>query len=166
MIRVFQGIAANTPLWVWPLFLGLVIIGLISTRTRTTPIILYAILPFLGFMSIGSIGGLPYQTLGWSVFGIFYATGLWIGFRLQTRWIIARMGAQMRVKGERVTLTVLVIIFIANFADGIIGAILPDLRIETAYTVVFAALIGAISGSFLGRAICVFRTKPSQDSAA
>ncbi|MGH1331651.1 MAG: hypothetical protein ACRBBK_12280 [Paracoccaceae bacterium] len=161
MGRIFQGILANAPLWVWPLFLALVLFGLISTRTRNSPVILYAILPFLGLLALGSVGGLPFQALGWSIFGPSYLAGLWLGNRLQKRWIIARMGRKIRVKGEGFTLVVLITIFAANFADGIFSAILPDLRLDPVYTILFAAIVGVISGSFLGRAICVLRSKPS-----
>lgn len=61
----------------------------------------------------------------------------------------------MRLRGDRITIVILMVIYFSNFANGVVGAAAPQLLDATAYTVIFAGLIGLCAGSFTGRALRV-----------
>jgi|AntRauMFilla1563_2_1112583.scaffolds.fasta_scaffold19861_2 hypothetical protein len=77
----------GAPLWVWPLLVVLVAVGLRSLRARTVPVALVYGLPALGVMALRTVAGLPAQGWIWGVFALAYALayalGVWGGYRLQ-----------------------------------------------------------------------------------
>lgn len=52
---MISGILTGTPVWVWPLFAGLVFVGLRATRTRFVPVWLVYVLPLLGVLSMRAL---------------------------------------------------------------------------------------------------------------
>jgi hypothetical protein len=64
----------------------------------------------------------------------------------------------VRVKGEWVTLISVLMIFSANFAQGLFAAVKPDLLHNLVFVAVFAMVISLPSGLFLGRAVAVLRS--------
>lgn len=153
-----MSILTNTPVWVWPLFIGLIVLGLRATRERRSPVALIAALPLLGGLSLRSLATLPAPALVWSVWATALVIGAILGARLQSRWLIQREGAYVTLKGEWLTLVVLVTIFGSNFVFGALRAVAPALFSAPVLQAGLALVLGLCAGSFLGRALQVLRS--------
>jgi len=136
MTQLIAGIWQNTPVWVWPLFFVLIAIGIFSMRDRNSSVIPYYFYPLFGLSAIGTISGLAHAPLNWIVFALGYALGVGAAFQWQNSVILEKRGSRLRIKGERITFIILMVIFFSNFLG--IGIV-----------------IGACSGSFTGRALRV-----------
>lgn len=143
----------NTPYWVWILFAALLITGLQSSKTRELWLLPYFLLPLLIFASLFTLLKLPNPSLAWSVWALAYLSGAIAGYTLQGRWILQRNGWRIRLKGEWLTLTMMMVIFGANFANGLLSAISPSLLATPIFLILFATATGLSSGSFLGRSL-------------
>ncbi len=148
---------SNAPIWVWPLFLALLFLGLRSTRTRRVPVALIVALPFLGLLSLRNLAGLNVPSLVWPLWAVAVLLGALAGHALQKRWLIRREGAFAQVKGEWLTLIVVMLIFWSNFVFGAVEAAAPGLKSGPAFVIPMALILGACAGSFAGRAIRILR---------
>ena len=152
-----QNFISNTPLWVWPLFIVLVAVGLRSAKDRKSPIWLFYFLPLLGIMSAVTVSGLPFPLLSWSVWVISWLAGSVIGFWLQRRWIIEKSGNFAQVRGEWMTLSMMMVLFFSNFVLGVIKSVSPGTVNDPLFLCLFLVVIGAASGSFMGRSVKMLR---------
>jgi hypothetical protein len=150
-------ILTNAPIWVWPLFLLLLVIGLRASRPRKAPLLLILALPLLGVLSLRTLGGLPAPVWGWAVWIGALIIGGVIGARLQSRWLIAREGRWVSLRGEWLTLTAMMLLFWSNFATGVLQAVAPGVLAAPVFVAALACVLGLCAGSFLGRAIHTLR---------
>lgn len=157
MSQWIVGIATGAPIWVWPLLIVLILVGIRSSRDRTTSAYLYYGLPLLGIMSLGSIFAQPNQTTAWGCFALGYLIGMTVGYSRQSNWLLDKDGAKLTLKGEWFTLVMMMIIFWSNFANGILLALAPTVQTNTIFTALFTLCIGFAAGSFLGRAAYILR---------
>lgn len=156
MIReILSGIWQNAPVWVWPLFFVLIFIGVMASRDRNSSIIPYIFYPLFGLSAANSVGGLVHIPLNWIAFSGAYLIGAVLAFRWQDRLITKKNGTKLQLRGEWITMLILMVIFFSNFVNGVIAAIAPVAQATVGFVVLFAAIIGACSGSFTGRAIRV-----------
>lgn len=155
MTQILLGIWQNAPVWVWPLFFVLVFIGLIAMRDRRSSIIPYFFYPLFGLSAANSIGALNHVPLSWITFSVCYLVGAGLAFRWQNSLILQKAGWTMKIKGDRITILILMLIFFSNFVNGVILSVAPDLQEAIVFTLVFVGVIGACSGSFTGRALRV-----------
>ncbi|MCP9483272.1 hypothetical protein NNA36_15005 [Shimia sp. CNT1-13L.2] len=158
---LLQGIASGAPLWVWPLFIGLVLLGLQSTRTRNVSRAMFYGLPFLGLITLNSMARLPNPGFVWPCFMFGFLAGAYIAHGLQSRWLLGRNGTRLRVSGEWFTFAVLMVMFWANFAAGTLRAVAPAAYGSPEFLAPFTLVIAFASGSFLGRSIRALRFKGS-----
>lgn len=149
-------ILTGAPIWVWPLFIALVFVGMRARRERVVPVGLIYALPLLGIMAIRSVAGLPAAVWIWAVFAAAYAAGAWGGYLLQRAWVLGREAGKVRLAGESLTLTVMMLVFWANFAGGFMRAVVPDAYAGSLFHIIFAALLAISCGSFAGRALRVW----------
>ena len=155
MTQILAGIWQNAPVWVWPLFFVLLAIGLLAMRPRRSSIIPFFFYPLFGFTAANAIGGLAHMPLNWILFALGYGVGIALAFRWQDRIIVEKQGRTLWLRGEKLTLFVLMTIFFSNFVNGVLNAVAPELQTAPLFTVLFALVIGACSGSFVGRALRV-----------
>lgn len=165
MTNILLGIWQNAPIWVWPLFVVLLVMGLSAMRDRNSSIIPYFFLPLLGLSTVNSMGALAHVPLNWISFGLSYLLGTILAFRWQNGLILEKSGWRMRLKGERITLLILMLIFVSNFVSGVISSVAPHLQGLHSFTAIFASIIGACSGSFTGRALRVITVQNRVSSA-
>lgn len=158
--KVVTGILTNAPIWVWPLLIVLIVMGLAATRTRNTLLILHYFMPLLGIIGLGSVRALGFPELVWPTFLGFTLIGAALGFYWQSKWNLDRQRFKVRVQGEWLTLIVLMLIYFSNFADGTVEAVQPALKLTLHYNLVFASIMGLCSGSFTGRSLSVILFKP------
>jgi len=152
MGELFLGIWQNAPVWVWPLFFVLLLIGSLASRTRQSSIVPYFFYPLFGLVAANAVSGLVHVPANWITFGAGFALGVVLAFRWQDGLILQKTGMKMWLKGERLTLVILMVIFFSNFVNGVVEATTPDTRGALWFTLAFAGVIGACSGSFTGRA--------------
>lgn len=148
---ILAGILKGTPFWVWPLFILLLALGLRASRRRETSLIPPLLLPLVGLSNVPTLGSLPDPETAWRIWISGYLCGAIIGFLLQKRWIITRNSWRAEVEGEWLTLSTMMLIFWASFANGILTAVAPDIITSALYLYLFPAWLGLASGSFLGR---------------
>jgi len=153
-----QSFLINVPVWVWPLFIGLMTVSLRATRTRTAPLLLVYCLPLLGLLSLRTILSLNALTFAIACFAIAYALGAWIGHAKQARYITAKSALSVTVKGEWMTLISVMSLFSLNFVHGTINGMTPATTTTALYAAALSGIAGLISGTFIGRAIRTART--------
>ncbi|MFT6658864.1 hypothetical protein [Maritalea sp.] len=158
LIQIFT----KTPIWVWPLLVLLVALGLRASRKRWMPAAMIYVMPLLGILSLNNMLGLPNPILVWATFVVFYVLGASIGFRLQSNWTLARDGNKVHVAGEWVTMFTIILVFLVSFLNGLFLAILPELVAMPAVYLGLTIAKAVISGIFIGRAAYVwhFMNKP------
>jgi len=150
-------ILANIPIWVFPLFILLLVVGLRSMQRRRVPVALIYAIPLLGVLGIRAIAALPADAWIWAVFAFFAALGVRTGMALQKRWLIARDGNRVELAGEPMTLMSMMSVFAGNFVVGLVSEVAPEVLSMALFQFGFAALLSIVSGVFCGRALWVFR---------
>ncbi len=148
----------GAPIWVWPLLVILILVGLRARKERSAPVLLIYGMPALGLLGLRSVAALPAETWIWALFAVGYGLGCWGGYVLQRRWLLGRDGRVVQLAGEDLTLTVMMIMFWANFAVGVLQAVAPQLHGSNLFHVIFVGVLACAGGSFAGRAFRVWRT--------
>ena len=144
-------ILTGTPVWVWPLLALILVLGLNAVRDRKSPIWILAVLPLLGILGLRSMLTIHAAALGWLLFAVAYAGGVLIGRALQPRWLFGVADGRVHLKGEALTLTLTLSLFMLNYATGVLRAVAPEVVASPVVQIVFPLIEGAISGLFLGR---------------
>ena len=152
-----MNIVKAAPPWVWPLLLLLLYIGWRASRPRETSLLFFYLMPLLGLISVNTLVRLPQASVALPAFAACWAIGAAAGHALQPRWLIAKRDGTVRLAGEWLTMSAILTIFCANFANGAVAALAPELARAPLYLLAFAGLTGLSSGSFLGRAAYVLR---------
>lgn len=154
---MFIDILRNTPIWVWPLLVVLIVLGLRASRTRWMPAAVIYFMPLLGLLSVNNMLVLPNQVLIWSAFFFVYALGALLGARLQHSWTLGREGNRVHVAGEWVTMLTIVTVFVASFLNGMFVAIMPELIALPIVYLGLTVIKASVAGVFIGRAVYVWR---------
>lgn len=149
---LFQ-IIINVPIWVWPLFVGLLALGFLASRSRKAPVFVFWALPILAVMAVNSMIALKASILAWLVFTIFYLVGGLYGYSFQKDIVLERSSTHVHLKGEWLTMLCIMVIFWMNFARGMTTALQPELMANSIVIAVIAVVMGSVSGVFLGRSV-------------
>lgn len=147
----------GAPLWVWPLLVLLIFIGIKATRDRSAPVWMVYFLPLLGILSLRSVNALPASGPIWGVFLAAYIIGVALGFRYQKTVILGRDGGRVQLAGEWLTFGLLMVVFWMNFVGGVMKSVAPLIYSGPVFPIIFAVFAGMASGIFLGRAARVFK---------
>ncbi|MFK7902056.1 MAG: hypothetical protein AB8B49_04350 [Nitratireductor sp.] len=150
---------SNTPIWVWPLLVLLIAIGIRSSKTRYAPIALFYGLPFMGLLGLNGILRLEHVLLGIAAYALSMLLGALYGYRLQSALILGRAGNKVHLKGEWLTLVCLLLIFASNFVSGVLGATAPMIAASVWFCILFSLVVGFAGGSFVGRSFQILKTK-------
>lgn len=162
---VISNIPARAPIWVWPLLLWMIWEGVSCMWRRTVAVWVYWMLPFFALLSVRGRLQAEAPEIDLPVYIAAYALGLVLGHWFQGRVLVERSARHVVVKGEALTLIMLMTIFWMNFARGVIEAISPDLLLDPLMIAVLAGISGAASGQFAGRALRVLRAPVGQGAA-
>lgn len=154
---LISNIPARAPIWVWPLLLWMIWMGVSAMRRRTVAIWVYWMLPFFALISVRGRIEAAAPEIDLPVYFAMYALGVAFGYWFQGGVLIERAAKQVVVSGEPLTLIMLMAIFWMNFVSGVIEAISPDLMTSFVTIAILAAISGAVSGQFAGRALRVLR---------
>lgn len=154
---MITGILTGAPLWVWPLLALLLFMGIRASKTRQVPKVLFYVVPLLGLISINTIAGLKQPSLAWSVYILAYGIGVFLGYAKQADWLISKQDNNVTLAGEWVTLATMMTLFWMNFLAQTVRALNPELYADRGFLVGFVFITALAGGSFLGRALKIFR---------
>jgi hypothetical protein len=157
-------ILRGTPIWVWGLLAGLLALGISQLRDRTASLARVSLLPVvMTILSVSgtfsALGGTPHLAIAVSAWLV--AAALAFALTLLAR---GRSAAQYdparrlyRLPGSVVPLLLIVGIFLVKYVVGVDLAMAPQLVRDTPYVLTIAALYGAFTGVFVGRASRLWR---------
>jgi hypothetical protein len=160
--QAISRILSNTPLWVWGLLAALVGLGLSQARDRRASLARVSLMPlsmaaFGLWGTVSAFGSSPLlaQALGvWTL-----AAGLACALLAPTR-ASASYDAATRtytLPGSLVPLALILAIFAIKYVVGVELAMAPRLVQDPQYALTVAALYGAATGMFVGRAARLWR---------
>ena len=171
--EAIRPILASTPTWVWGLLGGLLVLGASQLRDRTASLARVSLLPasmtvFSAWGTFSALGGSP---LFAQAIGLWLAAAM-IGFAaLAPQRANAQFDPVRRtyaLPGSVVPLLLIVGIFLVKYVVGVELAMAPGLVRDPHYALTVAALYGAFTGVFVGRAARLWRLalRPAAVSAA
>lgn len=149
-------IVSHTPVWVWGLLAGLMVLGFSQARKRKLRLVRIALLP------LGMAGFSLYGTV--AVFGASaLVLGSWLAACVLMALLVARLPApgdnvfdsasrEFELPGSWVPMALILAIFLTKYGVGISLALHPELRANASFCLVITSLYGVFSGIFAGRA--------------
>jgi hypothetical protein len=155
-------IVRHTPSWVWGLFLGLMALGASQLRDRTASLLRMSLTP--AAMAAFSIWG-TYTAFGASPL-FAQALAIWLAAAVLLFAVAVRTHANARydaatrsfsIPGSVLPLLLIAGIFLVKYFVGVELAMTPLLVRDAQYALPVAALYGAFSGIFIGRAARLWR---------
>lgn len=153
----------QTPLWVWGLLVALLALGASQLRERSASLARVSLMPLA--MTLFSVSGTV------SAFGatphLALAVSAWLIAAVLAFALVARGRADgarydparrlYRLPGSAVPLGLIVGIFLVKYVVGVDLTMAPQLVRDTPYVLCVAALYGAFTGVFMGRAARLWR---------
>ena len=155
---MLSDILTGAPIWVWPLLFGLVLLGLKASKNREALCLPSYFYPLLGLLSVNAVYALGAGGAVWLGFGVAYLVGAVLANRFQKRVILGKSAKHVRLKGEWLTMAVLMVIFWMNFVGGVMAAVSPATFATIGFQAGFALAAGLAAGSWAGRALRTFTT--------
>ena len=159
LIHILRG----TPVVMWPLFAGLIALGLLQARTRTIGSRRATLLPGLWMLLslagvIGAFGPGAVALAAWTVgIVVAMATGPRLLPRIAATWHAA--GDTLRVSGSWLPLSLIVGLFAVKYAASVSMAIQPRLATDTEFVVAFSLAYGVFSGLFAMRGLQLWQIR-------
>lgn len=160
-------ILRHTPLWVWALLTLLLVLGWSQTRDRDVAVRRLVILPLvmlgLGLSTLWpAMRQLPAVAAPWLACGAlaFIAAARWLVPR-DARWNAATR--RLQVPGSAWPMALIMATFLLKYSIGVFQGLQPAAASAPGYLAALAAVSGALSGLWLGRAHAMLRlTRGSQ----
>ncbi len=155
-------ILRGTPLWVWGLLTGLLALGISQLRDRTASLPRVSLLPVVMTIvsvsgALSALSGTPHRALAILAWCVAAA----IAFALLARGRSAATYDPAKrlyvLPGSVVPMLLIVGIFLVKYVVGVDLAMAPHLVQDAQYVLVVAALYGAFTGVFVGRASRLWR---------
>ena len=149
----FFQIVAHTPLWVWPLMVFVLWLGLQGLRPRVVPWWRLAILPLAGLgTSLGGIAQSVDPAAAVTAWGLALIASLPVGWAFgQNRPLRLRPeDGKLELAGGWFGLLFGVSIFAVRYALGVLFGVLPALRAEPLWIHASGAVGGMIAGIGIG----------------
>lgn len=148
----FLQIVSQTPVWVWPLLLVLLWLGLSGIGPRVVPIWRPALLPLIGLgLSLTGVVQSALPTLALSSWLAALLLGFGPGYALGRRRTVRLLPkGRLELSGGWFGLVFGLSVFFVRYALGVLFGVLPALRSELLWAALSAGLGGAIAGIGLG----------------
>jgi hypothetical protein len=165
-------ILSGTPTHVWALLAGLAVLGALQMRERLARPIRVAAVPLvlLGWSVAGAGASFAWHPAALVAWACGLALALLAGRALLAaspvpiaRWLPAE--ARFRIRGSAWPLVLLLSLFLAKYAAGVLLAIEPQAAHATAVAAGFGFAFGAFAGAFASRNLAVWRTRRAAPAA-
>ncbi|PHR22784.1 MAG: hypothetical protein COA37_11235 [Hoeflea sp.] len=148
-------IVSAAPIWVWPLLIGLIALGVSRMRDRVMPLwrlmLLPAALTVSTFVTLLA-GGLSVSGLAAVAIGL--GLGLAVGWMTMRGVVTTRLaGNRVMVRGEVVSLIAILVIFASRFVKGALTGIAPDSLLAPGVAELFVAMPVFCAGVMAARAL-------------
>lgn len=166
LTQILMQILRGTPIWVFVLFLGLIVLGYLQSKPRDLPPARVAILPLaLGVFSLtrvlSAFGLAPLGLVAWAA---GTAAALLLNRALKqpagARWSAAT--GTFHVPGSWVPLALMMAVFFARYALAVSLVMTPGLVHSAGFTTAASFGFGLLSGIFLARALWVWLQRPAR----
>lgn len=154
-------ILIHTPIYVWAVLGGLVLLGLMQSRTRKVSALqvlaMPAVLLGLGLWSLsGVVAALPAVLLVWlAALGLGAAGGMRTPQAPGTAWLAGER--RFVLPGSWIPMAFIVFVFVLRYASNVAAAIHPEWRAAPTTQLPLAAVFGLVSGLSVGRTITLLR---------
>jgi hypothetical protein len=151
-------IILHTPLWVWPLLAGLIVLGLVQARDRSVPGFVVLALPlfmvaYSAYGVIATFGGDPRALAGWGA-GILVAVALNQFVFGIPRGVVREPGRwRFLIRGSLLPLVLIMAIFWTRFALGVLAGMSPATLSPPGFVIGIAFWLGLCGGFFPARSI-------------
>jgi hypothetical protein len=155
-LTIVQRAISGTPVWVWGLLAGLVVLGLLQARTRTIHELRLALLPFAiaaySFSGLALLFGLSAAGAAAWLAGLAtsFGAGLALGRLSGARYLSE--SRRFVVPGSWIPLAVILAIFLSRYVVAVSLAMHPDLRQAAGFAVGASLAYGLLGGYFPARA--------------
>jgi len=148
----FFQIVAHTPLWVWPVFVLVLGLGLLGLRPRTLPPWRLGILPLVGIgTSLSGIVQSPQPALASAAWFVALLAGLPLGHSAGRRRPARLLeDGRLAVAGGWFMLLFGVSIFAVRYTLGVLFGVVPALKAEPVWIGLAAGAGGVIAGIGIG----------------
>lgn len=165
-------IVQRTPVWVWGLLAGLLLLGTIQMRPRSMRLARVTLLP-LGLAAFSLFGlGRDLLASGW----VAPALGVWLLMAaavLLATWRNSPPAGtryepatrRIHLPGSTVPLVIILAIFLLKYAVGVELAMQPALREEAGFALGLAAAYGGLSGLLATRSAALWRLASQHTTA-
>ncbi|MBC3934363.1 hypothetical protein H8K47_03205 [Undibacterium sp. CY7W] len=167
---MLQQILSHTPVWVWVVLATLLVFGTLASRDRVQNLRRLTLLPVL--MAGLSIQG-QLQQFGWNALALLsWAGAVWLGAQLAVRMADAdglrvESASHIWVRGSWLPLTLMMLIFVGKYVQGMVFAMQPALRTDTGAILVCSIAFGLVNGILLSKLLRVRQLlKNAQPAAA
>lgn len=153
----------QTPMWVWGLLVALLALGAGQLRERTASVVRVSLMPvamtlFSVWGTFSALGATPYLApviLVWLIAAVLAFALVARGRADGARYDPARR--LYRLPGSIAPLLLIVGIFLVKYVVGVDLTMAPQLVRDAPYVLGVAALYGAFTGFFVGRAARLWR---------
>jgi Family of unknown function (DUF6622) len=166
LTQILLQILRGTPIWVYVLFFGLIVLGYIRSKPRNVKPAMVAILPvalcvFSLTRVLTAFGPAPLALLTWAA---GTAAALLLSRALKqpagARWSAAT--GTFHLPGSWVPLVLLMAVFFARYALAVSLVMMPGLAHSAAFATAASFGFGLLSGMFIGRALWVWSQRSPQ----
>ncbi len=160
-IQIVIQIIEKAPIWVWPLLLVLITLGLRMSRSRSVPprpviIISSAMLCVSGYGVISAFQGLAPALMAWlAMLSIVLLLCQKMGY--PRGWQFESSTQLMHVPGSWLPMVLFISIFLIKFAVGAALSLRSELAQQLGFALSVSALYGLLSGIFAARAMHALR---------
>lgn len=166
---MLQQILSHTPVWVWVILITLLYFGTLASRDRVQNLRRLTILPVM--MACLSIQG-QLQQFGWNALALLsWAGAVWLGAQIAMRMANAdnmrvESASHIWVRGSWLPLTLMMLIFVGKYVQGISFAMQPALGTDTGAILVCSIAFGLVNGILLSKLLRVRQLLKKAQAAA
>ena len=164
--HILMQILRGTPVWVYPLFFGLIVLGYLQSRPREVAPARLAILPLaLGLFSLSRVlGTFGPEAAALAAWVAGTAAALLLNRALKqpagAHWSAA--SASFHVPGSWVPLVLMMAVFFARYAVAVSLSMGPGLAHSAGFATATSFGFGLLSGLFLARALWIWAQRPAE----
>jgi hypothetical protein len=158
---MFTFIITHTPLWIWALLAGLLVLGWSQTKQRQASLIRITIMPLvmIGLSLYGTIsvfGSASIIVVTW-LLSVLLSLSIFMSVSDKSGIHYDQAKHQFTLPGSWIPMVLILSIFITKYIVGFMTAMQPNLTQQLNFTLACTVIYGLFSGVFLARAAILWR---------